>query len=104
MLKWYEQLYVGEKAKKRVNYYIRRVSSGKPVNDIYLVTIASNGVDQLDIIKSFYLLQPIMRKRCPMIVGIGKGYEEARALAVSMVEDALAATGEADVRKYIMQR
>lgn len=104
MLKWYEHLYVGENAKKRINYYIRRISNGKPVNDIYLVTIASNESNQLDIIKSYYLLQPIVKKMCPMIVGIAKGYEEARMLVISMVEETLAVTGDADVRNYLMQR
>lgn len=104
MLKWYEQLYVGDNAKNRINYYIRRISNGKPVKDIYLVTLASNGVDQLDIIKSNYVLQPIMKKMCPMIVGIAKGYDEARALVVSMAMDSIKTTGDADIRKYIMQR
>ena len=54
MLKWYEHLYVGDNAKKRINYDIRRISNGKPVKDIYLVTIASNEANQLDIIKSHY--------------------------------------------------
>lgn len=104
MLKWYKYLYVSENAKKRINYYIRRISNGKPVNDIYLVTIASNEANQLDIIKSHYLLQPVVMRMCPMIVGIAKGNEEARALLVQMVEDTLKETGGADVRNYLLQR
>ena len=104
MLKWYEHLYVGEGAKKRIRSYIRRISNGKPVMDIYLVTIASNEANQLDIIKSHFLLQPIVMKMCPMIVGIAKGYEEAQELVVSMVEDTMKATGGTDIRNYFMQR
>lgn len=104
MLKWYEYLYVGENAKKRINYYIRRISNGKPVKDIYLVAIASNEANQLDIIKSHYLLQPIVMRMCPMIVGIAKSYDEARALVITMVEEAIRETGCADVRKYLLQR
>lgn len=104
MLKWYENLYVGENAKKRINYYIRRISNGKPVKDMYLVTIASNKVDQLDIIKSHYLLQPMVMRMCPMIVGIASGYEEACTLVISMVEETFRETGGVDVRKYLLQR
>lgn len=103
MLKWYENLYVGEQAKKRIRSHIRRISNGKPVKDIYLITIASNAENQLDIIHSFYLLQPIVKRMCPMIVGVAKGYDEARDLVVSMVEEAIEATGGADVRKYLCE-
>lgn len=104
MLKWYEYLYVGENAKKRINYYIRRIGNGKPVDDIFLVTIASNDANQLDIIKSHYLLQPVVMRMCPMIVGIAKGNDEAKALVVKMVEETLRETGGADVRNYLLQR
>lgn len=103
MLKWYDNLYIGDGSKKKVAHYISRINHRKPVRDIYLITIASNEANQLDIIKSSYLLQPIVMKMCPMIVGIAKGYDEACELVVMMIEETLNKTGNADVRKYLMQ-
>ena len=104
MLKWYEELYVGENARKKVRHYIRQVNRGKQLMVVYLITIASNEANQLDIIKSNYLLQPVVMRMCPMIVGIAKGYSEAQDLVIQMVEETLNKTGNADVRNYLLQR
>ncbi len=103
MLNWYNHLYVGDNAKKRVEKYKKNLDKRKMTPGIYLVTIAANGVDQLDIISSYYLLQNTLYCRCPMIVGIAKGYDEARDLVLAMLEDTLANTGTANIKDYLLQ-
>ena len=49
MLNWYKGLYVGNNAKKRKKKLIRRINQGAGVMDVYLITLASNPRDQLDI-------------------------------------------------------
>lgn len=104
MLNWYHNLYIGKSAKKRIRYYIRRINGKKLIQDVYLITLAANGVDYLDIINSSYLLQPAVFRRCPLIVGIAKGYDEARELVLLMLDDTLKSTGTTNIRNYIMQR
>lgn len=104
MLNWYHNLYIGELAKKRIRYYIRCINKRKLVRDVYLITLASNGVDHLDIINCHYLLQPVVYRRCPLIVGVAKGYDEACDLVISMLSDTLKNTGNTNIRNYILQR
>ena len=49
MLNWYKGLYVGNNAKKKKKKLVRRINQGIGVIDVYLITLASNSRDQLDI-------------------------------------------------------
>ena len=104
MLKWYKYLYIGDNAKKNIEKYKRYLNRGEFVPDVYLITLASNQADQLDIIRSYYLLQDTLYRRCPLIVGVAKGQQEAQNLLLHMVEETYAKTGTANVKEYLMQR
>lgn len=103
MLNWYEPLYIGDNVKKKVEKYRKNLDKGKLVPGVFLITLASNGTDQLDIISSYYLLQNTVYQRCPMIVGIAKGYDEACELLIRMTEESLTHTGQANIKEYLLQ-
>lgn len=103
MLTWYNRLYIGNNAKRKVNRVIKRLNAGKLVPGTYLITLASNEKDQLDIINAAQLIQPIVYRRCPMVVGIASGYDEAVELVIQITEESLEKTGKADLRKYLAQ-
>ena len=103
-MKWYTDLYVGETARKRKKKIIRKLKVNAGMLDVYLVTLASNKRDMLDIISSAYLKQAAVRRRLPMIVGIACGYEEAVELAAQMVQEAYKETGNTDVPRYLAQK
>lgn len=103
MLTWYNNLYIGHNAKRDAKRAVRRLNNQKPVIGIHLVTLASNEKNQLDIISAYHLLQPVVYRRCPMVVGIARGYDEAVELVAQITEDALSHTGEADIRNYLKQ-
>ena len=77
MLNWYKGLYVGNNAKKKKKKLIRKISQGAGVVDVYLITLAANHRDQLDIFPANELMQKARRKNCPVIVGLACGYWEA---------------------------
>lgn len=104
MLDWYNHLYIGDNARKKAEKYMKNIEKGKPAAHVYLITLAANGVDQLDIISSYYLLQNTVYGRCPMIVGIAKGYDEALELLLCMLKDTLELTGTANIKEYLLQR
>lgn len=104
MLEWYEHLYVGENVKKKFEHFQKKLEKGKPVPGLYLITLPSGECDQLEIINSFYLLQNTVYRRCPMIMGIAKGYEEACNLVISMTEECFTHTGTGNIKEYLMQR
>lgn len=104
MLSWYNHLYVGDNVKRKVDKYKKNLDKGNFTPGVYLITLAANGVDQLDIISSYYLLQNAVYRRCPMVVGIARGYEEACELLIRMTEESICHTGKANVKEYLMQR
>lgn len=103
MLDWYEHLYIGMGVRKKADKYIKKLDKGKLVPGIYLITLAANPLDQLDIISSYYLLQNAVYRRCPMVVGLAKNYEEACELLVCMVNEAIHHTGNANIKEYLLQ-
>lgn len=103
-LKWYPELYAGEDAGSRQKKIIRRLNQNAGMLDIYLVTLASNPANLLEIISSAYLQQKAVRRNLPMIVGIAKGYDEAVNVTVSIIEEVYKATGALDVRSYLAEK
>ena len=101
MLKWYNNLYVGNTAKKKKRKIIRKINNGSGQLEVYVVTLASNCANNLDIFSANYLLKSVLRDNCPLIVGIAKGYEEAIGLVREIVQDVYEKTGTADVRGYL---
>lgn len=101
MLNWYKGLYVGNNAKKKKKKLIRRISQGAGVVDVYLITLAANSRDQLDIFSANELLQKARRKNCPVIVGLACGYWEALELAQTMIQQTYRETGTGNVRKWL---
>lgn len=103
MLTWYNKLYIGNNAKRSAKRTIRRLNDQKPVTGIYLITLASCEKNQLDILSAIHLVQPVLYHRCPMVIGIAKGYEEALTLVTEITREVLEKTGDADVRNYLTQ-
>ena len=101
---WYRDLYVGELAEKKKNRIIWKIKHGAGMTDIYLITLASNGVDLLDIFHSSLMLQPAFRKQRPFIVGIARGYEEAVETAARILLQVYQETGDFKVRDDIQRR
>ena len=102
MLKWSEALYVDPHLKSREERIRSRLDDGKTDLGHYLITLASNGSDQLDVIASGYLTQKRLLERLPLIVGIASSKKEALRLVVRIAEEGMAETGDADIRGFLM--
>lgn len=81
-----------------------RIDRGKRIPRVWLISLASNGRDQLDIFDARNLYQPVFRARCPMIVGVAADYEEAVGLVIQMAEEAYLSRGEGDIRGWLEGR
>ncbi len=98
---WYRDLYVGESIihkKKKVIWKIRH-NAGQI--GIYVITLASNGNNLLDIIPAQELLQKAYPKKELRVVGLAKGYDEAVLVAASIVDEVYRATGGFAVRAFL---
>lgn len=103
-MNWYSELYIGEGAKPKAKKIIRKLKMNAGQTDIYLITLAANGTDMLDIINSAYLKQPAVRRNLPMIVGIARGYEEAVSLVQQMLTETYEETGGYRIPEYLAHK
>ncbi|MDO5703417.1 MAG: hypothetical protein Q4G47_08700, partial [Lachnospiraceae bacterium] len=95
---WYKKLYVGQGMKKCAKRVRRQLDRGIIKKHCYVITLASNGVDCLDIIPSVFLRQKTLMNRLPMVVGLASSKDEAVDLVRMIAVDCLIATGDADIR------
>lgn len=70
---------------------------------VYLITIAPDERNQLEILTPTVFYQQARRQGYPMIVGIALGMREAKALLVQMTEDVYRQTGALNYRAYFLQ-
>ena len=104
MLTWYKNLYLGNTVRGQERKLIRRLEKGKPVPGVWLVTIASNEENNLDLIPSELLLQKALRVQCPMIVGIGFTRLEALLILVQIVQEVYRETKDMNIRAWLLER
>ena len=74
MLKWSKNLYYGEQAKKKATRIRWRVEHRRPQYEVYLITLAQNPENQLEITEANQLLHKTFNLRCPKIIGNANGY------------------------------
>ena len=99
-MRWAVKLYTTEKTKNMLPRIIQKLRRGKLQPGIWLITIASNEQNLLDIFQSVYYIQPMFAKLNPDIVGIADNEESAKELLQKIVEDVYRETGCFDVRTY----
>lgn len=103
MLKWREDYYVGEGIKD-AGKTKKRIDAGKVALGVYLVTLSENPGNLLEIIPSYMLIQKSYYAKCPEIIGMAKGKDEATDLAVDIVKNIYGETGAFQVKEYFKNR
>nr|WP_289046168.1 hypothetical protein [uncultured Blautia sp.] len=103
MLKWREDYYVGEGIKDAEKTK-KRIDAGKVALGVYLVTLSENPGNLLEIIPSYMLIQKSYYAKCPKIIGMAKGKDEATDLAVDIVKNIYGETGAFQVKEYFKNR
>ena len=101
MLTWHVHLYVGEKAKKQVRRTMGLINRKKPTPGVYLLTLPHNRKNVMEIVSTSVLLQEPAHMRCPQVIGIARGREEAFALMQRIIKDTYANTGNFQVEAYL---
>ena len=99
-MNWYQNLYSGKTAEKKKDRLIREIDGEKYRGNIYLITLAANPENQLEILSVHQLRFSYIRRNCPLILGIASGYEEALDVLKKMVEEVYEATGDVKIREY----
>ena len=103
-MKWYDDLYVGESIIHKTNKVRWKILHNAGQINIYVITLASNEQNLLDIIPSHELLQKGYPKKDLYVVGLAKGYQEAIETAVSIVDEVYQNTGGFAVASYLEEK
>ena len=100
-MRFLKEMYVGKgiKNKQKIMWKLKH---GAGMVDVYVISI-SNGTDQLDCTLCSYFKQKVIRDNVGLVVGLAKGYSEAKELIVFMMEESLRETGSANVKDYILE-
>lgn len=104
VMKWYRDLYLGERVKKKAGRIRWKVEHNAGQLGIYLLTLPTNKQNLLDIIPASNLVQKGYPKSGLFVIGIEKGYEDAAYMAASVVMEVYEKTGGFDVTAYIQKR
>ena len=97
-------LYFGESAEERKEELLQAINKRKPVPGLYLITFASNGIDQLDILPFYAAVQKHTAKRRPVLAGVCLGREEAFQTVERMAADAYRETGACHLQAFLSGR
>lgn len=81
-----------------------KINGGKAAPGIYLVTLSHNPHNIMEIIPAVVLVQKAAYDRCPLIIAMAKGKDEAIALAGKIAEACYQETGSFQIKEYIKNR
>lgn len=103
-MKYYKHLYLSEGLEKKKDKIIQKIEAGKILPGIFLVTLAPDEKNQLEIHRYILLLQPVFHREELLVVGISKDYEGALELVEEITQEVYNKTKSADIRSYILDR
>jgi hypothetical protein len=101
MLKWSENLIVGDTLRTRKDSVIARINDKKPVYSVYLLTLPSGSEGQLDIISAYFLIQDRIRDMTPEILGIFGSRKEALSEITRLTGECYVKNSNVDLQQYI---
>lgn len=100
-MEWYEDLYVGESIRHKREKVKWKIRHNAGQIDIYVITIASNPQNLLDIIPASELLQKGYPKKELFVIGLAKGMMEAYEVVQQIIDEVYRSTGGFDILLYL---
>lgn len=102
MLEFYPELYLGEGIKEKKLDKIKKTLIQKPLwAGVYLITLAKNPVDQLEILDARQLAQRYYESHTLSVVGIAGDYEDALLLVERIAQECLDKRGDCRLKEYL---
>lgn len=103
-MKYYYNLYMDEYVKDNQGKIRKKIEKDKWQLQIYLITLAKNSVNHLEIFPSALLLQKAVSKDELFIVGMTSNYENALELVEKITQEVYDETGGVDIRNTILMK
>uniref|UniRef100_UPI0040560523 hypothetical protein n=1 Tax=Agathobacter sp. TaxID=2021311 RepID=UPI0040560523 len=101
-MKWYHNLFLGEKAAPKYKQTVRKIKNRKLTPNIYVIAFPSNPQNLLDIIPTWELMQSGYPKEHVRIIGIADGKREAFEVTRQIVDEVYQKTGTTNVKEYLL--
>lgn len=107
-MQFYKHLYISDHI-KHPGYLKWRLKRHAGSLDVYVITLCSTdepvapeeGANQIEFYHNAFLQQPYYRHHAPYIIGLASGRTEAVRLCARIVQEAVTATGSANVYPYL---
>lgn len=101
-MRWYGNLYVGGSiAHHKIEKIKWKIRHNAGLVNIYVITLASNPKNLLDIIPSQELMQKAYPKKKLYVIGLACGYEASLELVRQIVDEVYQNTGTFDIVSYL---
>ena len=102
-LSWliYENLYVGESIRHKADKIKWKIRHNAGQIDIYVIAIASNPQNLLDIIPAQELMQKGYPKKELYVIGLAKGMSDAHEIVKQIIDEVYRNTGGFDIQSYL---
>lgn len=100
-MKWYDNLYVGESIRHKRDKIKWKIKHNAGQINIYVITIASNPQNLLDIIPAQELMQKGYPKKDLFVIGIAQGMGEAQEVVKLIIDEVYQQTGGFDILPYL---
>ena len=99
-----KKIYYGKQAAERKEEILDAIRQKKMFPGLYLITFASNGIDQLDILPCYAILQKHVRERHPVLAGVCIGRQEAFDTVAEIASDAYRRTGACHLQSFLLEK
>ena len=99
-MRFYRNLYAGEKASRSHFAIIRALRKEKHRHDSYVITRAFDSDGILEIYQDSMLFKDYYREKDPLVLGIAVGRPEAMEVARTIVSDLYARNGDFDIDAF----
>lgn len=103
-MKCYYALYMDEKIRPQKEEILQKISDGKWQFEKYMITLAKNEKNHLEIYNSVLQIQKVIPKDELFLVGIAGGYAEALELVEKITQEVYDKTKGTDIRNYILRK
>lgn len=100
MIIWHERLYLDKTLQVDAKEQMRRLSDGQGQRGLYLLTLAENPMEQLDLYSRRMFEKAARREDEITVVGMASSREAALELLQEMALDVYEKTGDCNLRKY----
>ena len=97
-------LYLGEGIKcEKLDKLKKDLINAPLFTKVFLITISTSPVDQLDILESKYITYPYYNTHALHVVGLADSNKEAIDLIQTIVQDCLDQQGNVDLKSFLLK-